>query len=363
MADEVVTGAVVEVQPGAAAAVDTNPAPTEDQALGAIFDKLVTNNGAERGAAGKYASPNAKEAPVGGEAEAGGEQENIQQPPAATAAPAHLPQSIKNIWDKLPEEGRAEVAKLTGEWDRKFGEQGKQMQPMKQVYDRLQEAISKHPDFNGLTPDDLGKGAARLAAVQVAFTRNPVGTLVDLADSAGIREKLVQALGVKVEAGDQSQIITGMQQKIDNLQRQLEQTLNPERFRETVSSTIEKTMAEREAETSLAGWSKDQTFYADVEAEMPGYVAKAIEKLGKDRPATEYLTYAYDMAINANPEVRAKVRAAEAKATAANPDPKRAADARKAASINVKSSANGKDRTMTEEEAMGAAWDRSMAAH
>ena len=74
------------------------------------------------------------------------------------------------------------------------------------------------------------------------------------------------------------------------------------------------------------------------------------------------LQKAYDMAINANPDVRAKVRAAEAKATAATPDPKKAAAVRNAVSINVKSSNSGKERPMTEEEAMASAYDRAMAS-
>jgi hypothetical protein len=93
---------------------------------------------------------------------------------------------------------------------------------------------------------------------------------------------------------------------------------------------------------------------------MPLYIKQVLEK-GLAQGPNGILQKAYDMAINANPDIRAKVRAAEAKATAGNPDPKRAAAVRNAVSINVKSSNSGKERIMTEEEAMASAYDRIMA--
>ena len=94
---------------------------------------------------------------------------------------------------------------------------------------------------------------------------------------------------------------------------------------------------------------------------MPLYIKHVLERNLAEGPKA-VLQKAYDMAINANPDVRAKVRAAEAKATATTQDPKKAAAVRNAVSINVKSSNSGKERVMTETEAMGAAWDRVMAS-
>ena len=93
---------------------------------------------------------------------------------------------------------------------------------------------------------------------------------------------------------------------------------------------------------------------------MPLYIRHVMERGLAEGPKA-ILQKAYDMAINANPDVRAKVRAAEAKATAGNPDPKKAAAVRNAVSINVKSSTTGKERAVTEEEAMASAYDRAMA--
>lgn len=339
------------------AQVVAEAAPSEDAALGAVFDRLVTNNGSDRDEGGKFASPAGQDAakPEGSEAEA--EAAKAETVSTETPAPAHLPQTIKAHWSGMSEDARKAWAAHVSEQDRKFGDLGKQFQAVKPIADRLNEALTKHPDFKGMTPDQLAKGAAELAAVQVAFNKNPVGTLMDLARSANVLPQLAQIFSQgEHKPGDQGQIIAGLEQKIAKLEAEHKRASNPDAIRETVSTTL----AEKEAKTTLENWAKAQTFYAEVEADLPHYVAKVIEKSGRERPHTDILSDAYDMAINANPEVRAKVREAEAKATAAQPDPQRAEKARKAASTNVKSSANGRDRTVTEDEAMAAAYDRVM---
>lgn len=346
-------------QPTDAAVVETGPADTADADMGAAWDRVMVTNGADRGEGGKFESAK-------GEAVAADPAEKAdavvkQQAVAETPAPAHLPQAIKSHWAGMSEDARKAWSAHVSEQDRKFGDLGKQFQAVKPIADRLNEAIQKYPDFKGMTPDQLAKGAAELAAVQVAFNKNPVGTLMELAKSANVLPQLAQIFSQQAgrTSGDQNQIIAGLEQKIAKLEAQQQRASNPDTIRETVSSTL----AEKEAKTTLENWAKAQPFYADVEADLPHFVAQVIEKKGRDRPHADILSEAYDMAINANPEVRAKVREAEAKATAAQPDPQRAEKARKAASINVKSSANGKDRTVTEDEAMGAAWDRVMTAH
>lgn len=351
---------VEQVATAETAAPVVTEAASDDAILSATFDRLVTNNGSDRDEGGKFASPASGEKTADTIADAGAEgaEPAEQAPPTATLAPAHLPNSLKAQWEKMPEEARAEVAKLTSEWDRKFGEQGKLWQAAKPVMDRLNEAIQKHPEFRGMSPDDIGKSAAQLAAVQVSFNKNPVGTIMDLARSANVLPQLAQIFSQgEQKPGDQGQIIASLERKIAQLEAEHKRASNPDAIRETVSTTL----AEKEAKTTLENWAKAQTFYAEVEADLPHYVAKVIEKSGRERPHTDILTDAYDMAINANPEVRAKVRAAEVKTTAANQDPKRAEAAKKAASINVPSG-SGKEREPTEDEILSATYDRMRKA-
>jgi hypothetical protein len=358
-------------QAGTVEVVADTPAPTEaqseDAVLAATFDRLVTNNGADRGEGGKFTTPDGKEAPVGGEAEAGGEQGVDRAPPspAATPAPAHLPQNIKGLWDGMSEDARKAWAAHVTETDRKFGEQGKVLGQIKPFHDEFAAAMSKFPEFKSLTPTEMAAGAVRLAGVQLAMNKNPVGTILEVAKQFNVMDKLAQVFGGQgkpAAPGDQGQLVASLERKIAGLEAELKASSNPEKLRETVSATIDQKMKWNEAASAFAEWSKDLPHYADVEATLPTFVKMVIEQKGLARPPKEILAEAYDMAINANPEVRAKVRAAEATATAANQDPKRAEAAKKAASINVKPSATGKERVLTEDEILAATYDRVRAA-
>lgn len=344
-------------------AADTPVADTSEADMGAIFDRLVTNNGADRGEGGKFASPNAapkaEASPSDRGASPGEEGAGASsEPPSATPAPAHLPGSIKAHWDKFPAEAQAAIAAHQSEVDRKFGEIGKQYGSVKPIADKLTEAVTKFPEFAGMNPDQIAQGALELAAVQVALRKNPIGTILDIAKFHNVLPQLAQAFQGG-EAGDQGQLVTGLQQKIANLEAQLSKVSNPDTIRETVSKTLQERETETLVQQFAAADGKD--YWADVEADMPLYIKHVLEKGLAEEPKA-VLQKAYDMAINANPDVRAKVRAAEAKATVANPDPKKAAAVRNAVSINVKSSNSGKERSMTEEEAMASAYDRAMAS-
>lgn len=341
------------------------PVDTTDADLGAAYDRVVTQNGADRGDGGKFVSPNGSQpAAEGAEtAETGLDEPKAPDPAvAAVGAPAHLPQAIKAHWDKYGPEAQAAIAAHQTEMDRKFGEVGKQLGQIKPLQDELAMAMERYPDLKGMTPTQLAQSAVRIAAVQMELNRNPVGTLIDIAKQVGALDKLAAVFTGQGGQGEPGQVVASLERKIHELETRLSRAADPDSIRETVSTQLDETMAEREARTSLKDWSKDQPFYAEVEADLPYYVGKVIAERGRDRPHKDILSDAYDMAINANPEVRAKVRAAEAKATAAPTDPKRTEAARKAASINVPSTTSGRERVPSEDELLAAAYDRKMAS-
>lgn len=358
------TGELTITTPAEPAPVDI---PGDDDAMGAVFDRLVTQNGADRGEGGKFTSPAAAEGAQGGE-----------QPPAGTlppeggegaasspvtAAPAHLPQALKAEWEKMPEVARAEVAKLTTEWDRKFGEIGKQYGAVKPIADKIMGAATQFPEFKGFTADQIADGALQLAAVQARLERGPesaVSTIMEVAKAYNVLPLLAQAFGQQGQQGDGQQVAQ-LQQHIARLEQQIARSANPEFIREQITST----MTERETETVVRAFAaKDgvKDYWADVEAQIPRFIQVVQgDPASQEKSVEEILTEAYDMAINALPDVRAKVRAAEAKATAAQPDPKKTEAAKRAASINVPSTTSGKERVMTEDELLAAAYDRKMA--
>ena len=337
--------------------VETPPVDTSDADIGAVYDRMMVNNGSDRGADGKYTSSEATESSEAGSVEPGvGEGDGGSQI-VATPAPAHLPQAIKAHWDAMPEDARKAWAAHVTETDRKFGEQGKVLGQIKPFHDEMSAALAKFPEFKSLSPAEMAVGAARLAAVQIELNKNPVGTLLSLAKQYGVGTQLAQIFsGQEVKPADQTAV--ALERKISDLEAKLAKVSSPE----TIRGEISRTMSEKDAENVAKEFAAGKDYWADVEAKLPTFIKLVLETSGQDRLMTEILADAYDMAINADPAVRAKIRAAEAKAQAAQPDPKRTEAARKAASINVKSTANGKERSMTEEEAMGSAYDRAMAS-
>lgn len=360
----------------------------DDEGMGAAWDRMMSTNGAEHGADGKFASPNGKgkgaaatkpadkqaakpaaaaegadaaqpgpDAKAKGEGAAEGEGEG-QAEPETIDPPTHLPQSTKDVWGKMPKEAQAEIARLTGEWDRKFGDLGQKFRLVKPIADRLTEATQTMPDFAGMSPEQLAQGAIELGVVQQNLSRNPVPTIIEIAKHYKVLPQLAALFTGDQQQGSQARMSAAIQQQLADLTDRVSKVSNPDTLRETVSMTL----AEKDAETTLNEFAAGKEFFAEVEADLPYYIDKVIEKRGKGRPYADVLSDAYDMAIHASPELRVKVQAAEARATEPTPDPKRTADARRAASINVKSQSSGKDRQMTEDEAMSAAYDRAMAS-
>jgi hypothetical protein len=339
--------------PVEAAATETiaDATPTEEDALGAIYDRLMAEP--VRDEKGKFVSPEkagdepAANSPGG---EAGAEEKTAEASPAEIlAAPAHLPQSIKGAWEKMPAEARDAIAQWTAEQDRKFGEQGRVLSQAKPV----QEAIGEFKEyFDGTKARYQPAEAVRyLFNLQRQMDSDPFGTLMQIADTYGLREHLTQP----TDAGRE---IASLRQTISELRNELTRNATPERIEDTISSVLEK----RQVSEAIERFAKEQPFYAEVEKDLPDFISIARSKAPDASPLT-VLEKAYHMAVNANDEVRAKKEAAEAKAKAAkSADPKRTEAAKRAASINVTSAGTGRQSFKSDEEAMGAAWDRLMAS-
>jgi len=336
--------------------VVVTPPADADGSMGAAWDRLMVNNGSDRAEDGKFVSANADaEIPAEGVAPEGAGEDGSVPNSAIAPAPAHLTGAIKSEWANIPEKARNEIARLTDDWHRKFGELGDQLGRVKPIAEKLTTATTQFPEFRGMTADQIADGALQLAAVQARLEKGPeaaLSTIMQIAQAYNV----LPALARSFQAQQGTEQVAALQQQIASLEAKLQQAGNPDAIRETVSMTLR----ERETESLVQSFSSEKEHWAEVEAVMPTFI-RAIQEKGGSRSLKETLDAAYDMAINAIPEVREKVRAAEAKATAALPDPKRTDAARRAASINVKSSATGKERALTSQEAMAAAYDRAMA--
>jgi hypothetical protein len=348
------TGMAPETEaPVSTAATETptvESAPTDEDALGAIYDRLMSEQ--ERGPDGKFVSADkeagaepAKDSPG---SEAGAEEQTAETPAEVIAAPAHLPQSIKGQWEKMPTEARDAIAQWTAEQDRKFGEQGRALAQYKPIQDTLGEFKEY---FDGTKGKYQPAEAVRyLFNLQRQMDSKPLDTLLEIADTYGLRQHLTQPT-------DGTREIIALRQTISELRTELARNATPERIEDTVSSVLEK----RQVSEAIERFAKEQPFYAEVEKDLPDFISIARSKMPDASPLS-VLERAYHMAVNANDEVRAKKEAAEAKAKAAkSADPKRTEAAKRAASINVTSAGTGKQTFKSEEEAMSAAYDRLMS--
>lgn len=347
----------------AAPAVETQiatPEVSEDDALGAVFDRLVTNNGAERGADGRFTGRDTggegDGASSGGEEGAGADLDaaaGVEVPPA----PANW-NGLDDAWKALPAEHRERVKSHFEDLHRRMSDQGRQLASVKPIADRMAQAAQAIPLFKNMSPEQISERALELAAVSVNLKRDPVGTLLEVAQSVGALPALAAKLtGQQMPEGAQE--VSSLKQEIADLKRQLQTVSDPAQIETTVSRVYEG----RAAQEAVNQFASDpaNSFFADVEPHLPTFIPLAREaKPGAS--IRDVLQSAYDMAIHAIPEVRAKVEAAAKKAAAAQPDLQRTEAAKKAASINVKSSSTGKERQLTEFEALGSAYDRAMAS-
>jgi hypothetical protein len=361
--------------PAAATVPASEPTTVTDDDYGAVYDRMVTFNGAEKGADGKFVSPKAaqqaQEAPQQALEDAGEETPAEPEAPASEAvssAPAHLPQSIKGAWDKMPAEARDAIAQWTTEQDRKFGEVGRQLAQSKPLAD----AVSEFKEyFDGTKGKYQPAEAVRyLFNLQRQMDSRPLDTLLEIADTYGLRQHLTQPT-------DATRELVALRQTISDLRGQLQTRSNPEDIETTVSAVLEKAKVQE----AIDRFAKEQPFYADVEPKLPAFIQMVQEEM-PDASAVEVLERAYKKAVyaddklrplqisaennalhNAYDNVMAGKGAAEPKGKAASmSDPKRSQAAKRANSINVTSTGTGKHGYASEAEAMAAAYDRAMAS-
>ena len=362
-------------EPASTDAVESTSEVSDEDAMGAAFDRLTSDdsasddampNGTDRDEQGRFVSKDADKTDAAGvaenadEAKAGDDQQaEPEQKTAdnASSAPAHLPYDIKSKWAEIPEAARDALVALTTEQDRKFGELGREISNLKPIKDVTSDFAEY---FDGTVASYKPDEAMRyLFGLQRQMDKDPLGTIMDIAKTYGVDGQLNAPT-------DGTREIASLNQTIRQLQTRLEKMGDGGNVEDTVSKVLEL----RDFNKALDDFATGKPFYADVESLLvdneatgrPGFISFAWDRLGETAEPIKVLEYAYDMAINAIPEVRAKAQAAKStdKAAPAS-DPKRTDAARRAASINVNSTASGKANFASEEDAMGAAYDRLTA--
>lgn len=323
-----------------------NPTEAPEEDLGALYDTLNSDETPEAEDATPVVDDKPKEEP------AGEPKETLQE---VIAAPSDLPKEVKDAWNDLPEGVRDAVARSQRDYTQKLADQGRLMTGLKPIQDSLVRAVKELPALEGMSPADVATQAFELAKVSANFQDKPVDTMMGLIEKHGIKEQMQQALaGETIQNGE---TIQRLNQTIDGLQRKVAQFENPEFIRNHVTAVT----AEQATQSEVESFASGAEHWGAVEGQLPQFIALE-QQMQPQASATDILKAAYDAAVSRLVPEASKAQVDDASATDADqPDPEKTKAALKAKSVNVKSTPNGKQRVLSEDEALAATWDRLQA--
>lgn len=325
--------------------VEPQPEPLRDEHGRFKSANAEAGNAEEAEAEGKDAAD--EESGAEGEEAGEGEEEEAE----GIEPPAHLPQPLKDAWKDMPAAAREAMARHQADIDRKFSQQGRTLQTLQPISERLNKAIESYPALRDMTPEQIADAAVSLVPVQRDLEQDPANTVLRIAQEFGVLEQIKAHLSGQ-KPSDQSNHIGELQREIRSLKQQLEQSTD------SVDEKISAAMSERETASAVESFASKAEHWADVEPHLPHFIDMVREQQPDAAPA-ETLQAAYDMAVHAIPEVRAKVQGSEK--PPAKPDPERARKAKRASSTNVRSTQTGKGREKTLDETLSETFDALQA--
>lgn len=350
-----------------------------DADLGAVWDRMERDNGAERGDGGRFASPNGDVAETGegaatgdpdGKEQAsleGGEGEEqtaeISTPAVDVPLPANM-LGLEDTWGKIPADLRGPIAAHMEKLHAKSSELGRTVSEYRPIGEALMEFKEYFDGTKGqYKPADAVKF---LFGLQRGMDEKPLETLIEIADRYHLRPALAKAFGQAAQAGadgqqaaPQSDYTAALLSEIGNLKKTLADmaaNASPDRLNSAIEQKLKQTRTEEQTIDLISRTSKEMPLFDDVaEPDMVHFINRSWEKLGTTASQEAVLKSAYDMAVNADPDLRKK---AAALANAAAPDPKQVADAKRANDANIRSTSTGKARDLTDDELLSAVYDK-----
>lgn len=343
---------------GVIVTADSSNEVSENDALGAVWDKIERDNGAARAEDGKFASDaegttDKKEPLEGGEGEG---KEQAAPPASSIPLPANWT-GLDDQWAKIPPEAQEAIAANQAKLHKTLSDQGRFVatyKPLGDVFNEFKEY------FNGergaYKPDEA---VAYLFGLQRGMDANPVETLIQIADSYNLRPELAKMFGGQAQAEGQTDNTQALLAEISQLKKAISGLSDPTQIDQRISQKLNEERSVSEVSEVISRTSKDMPLYTDVEEELPHFIQRSWAKLGETASKDAVLKLAYDMAVNADPDLRKK---AAALSSAAPTDPKLLENARNANATNIRSTSTGKAREATEEELLGAVFDKHKRA-
>lgn len=350
---------------GAEALPEASQTVNDDQDLGAIWDQMERDNGSARDEGGKFAStngdgkasetgdggePNPNDPPQEGEGQGeAGEDGSSTLTASAVPLPANW-NGMDEDWKKIPADVQTKIAAREQEIHARMSDQGRQISTYKPVHDIFEQNKDllenrRTPDGRPVTP---AFAAAFLLEAQRRIDANPIGALVEMAERFGLRDHLKAALNGQLQF-----------QRIQPPAASQQSSLTAADVERIVKDAVTQDTSARAAAEEVDRLSKDKPLFSEIaEDDMVHFIHKARAKLGDAASKEAVFDAAYDMAVHADPTLRAKAAAAaKEKQAAAAQGSKRTEDAKRANSINVSSTSSGKGRELTEDELLAAAYD------
>jgi hypothetical protein len=356
---------------------------TETDDMGDIYDRLMTEDtgedagggtdererdelgrfkareaaeGEQEAQAAAEAEPEAQEgAQEAQEGDETGEQKAEPQAQSGTA-PSYVPKGVREVWGDLPEGAQQAIASSHREMSGKLAQMGRQSAALQPIMGEIQRAVQTFPELANMKPEQVAQDAFALASTRASLMRDPVGTVMQLAEQQNFLPQLYQRMGLP-QPELQNQRTVALEQENRQLKAELAQMQNPANVRQEVTAQ----MAEQRAIGEISDFAAKSEHWAEVEADLPAFIPAAQQLAGYGASEKDILSTAYEMAVDAR-GLRASPKPALEPKTPAQGDPKRTKAAIKAKSVNVKSNA-GKQTPKTEREAMSDAYDRAMGSN
>jgi hypothetical protein len=349
-----------------APAVEAREAPEQtfgdrlDADLSAAYDKLNTP-AAERDESGRFKSKVAEalaDPPEGAEAtEPTTEAVEDQTPdapaeeakPSPISPPASWSAEMKAKWDKLPPDVQQYAVQRESESQQALSRLGNELGQLKGV----RETVEQHRDLFEKRGISYKEGVTRLLNAQRLLETEPVRGLALLAQEYGV--DLRSFGGQPDQYGQQQAIPPALVAEMERLRAEVRQTSARTEMRERQEAEAERT--------------KLESLVADVAAKNPDFslveneVVRLVPIIREQNPGLshkELLEKAIDEAGWVNPTVREQRLAKQVKLKA-DAEAKKATEAKRLASLNVKSNATARPGPKSMVDTIEAAYDRIQA--
>jgi hypothetical protein len=339
--------------------------PTMENTMSDVWDKLNPQERVDRAPTGEFKSKEAAEAAPAEGAEASDTAKEITQEPTTETVepekspvidmPASWASDRKGIWDTLSPEARQIVADRESQAQTRLSELGrtvKSIEPIKPHLEQLQRIASQ----KGIQAQDA---LQRLIAADEFLDRDPKAAIQWLANAYRLDLSQFAQPQLANDSPESAQF-NALTQEINQLKQQLSATTNHITSRERT----ELQAREQSLTDSVNKFAEGKDYWSDIEPEILNQV-HALKLADPARAISDPLAIlkeAHDRAIKLTPSVQDKldkVAKAEAEKKTQADAKKKADEAKRLASLNVRSSQSSPNTKFSSlEEEMTAVYER-----